>query len=200
MSRGGKGGAGLFARRGLWPLWGILAFAVLLLGGRGCAPAGQTGAASVATSTATLAVGGQVPGASTPGAGAGSGAAAGPGSARAGAPTRGPGGTPVTPTERRLARCDVDRLPPEARRTIQLVRAGGPFPYPRNDGVTFRNAERLLPAKSTGYYREYTVPTPGSGDRGARRVVTGGDPATAPPQWYYTGDHYASFCEITGLT
>lgn len=191
MSRGGKGAAGLLSRRDLWPLWAIAVLALLLLAGRGCAPGDHGGAASVATSTATLTAGGHSAGSGP----AAPNPAATPG--RSTAPTRGPGGSPVTPTERRLARCDVDRLPPEARRTIQLVRAGGPFPYPRNDGVTFRNSEGLLPAKPLGYYREYTVPTPGGNDREMRRLVTGGDPATNPPQWYYTGDHYASFCEIT---
>ncbi|MBL8201459.1 MAG: hypothetical protein JNK40_10840 [Chromatiales bacterium] len=80
-------------------------------------------------------------------------------------------------------------LPAEALDTIALIRQGGPFPY-RQDGRTFGNREGLLPDKVQGYYREYTVPTPGSPDRGARRIVTGGSP---PSVWYYTGDHYRSF-------
>jgi ribonuclease T1 len=83
-------------------------------------------------------------------------------------------------------------LPPEARRTLVLIDRGGPFPYPR-DGVTFRNAERLLPARAAGFYREYTVPTPGSSDRGARRIVRGQDGAL-----YYSQDHYQSFDQIIG--
>lgn len=80
-------------------------------------------------------------------------------------------------------------LPPEAIATLELIRAGGPFPF-RKDGTTFHNRERLLPQKSRGYYREYTVPIPGSRDRGPRRLVTGGDP---PVDFYYTEDHYRSF-------
>lgn len=80
-------------------------------------------------------------------------------------------------------------LPAEARETLRLIDRGGPFPYPR-DGVTFHNRERRLPERSSGYYREYTVPTPGSRDRGARRIVTGDQP---PAVFYYTDDHYRSF-------
>lgn len=83
-------------------------------------------------------------------------------------------------------------LPPEALDTLALIERGGPFPY-RKDGTTFQNRERLLPARPAGYYREYTVPTPGSDDRGARRIITGGDP---PEVFYYTADHYRSFRRI----
>jgi ribonuclease T1 len=83
-------------------------------------------------------------------------------------------------------------LPPEAVTTLELIQRGGPFRY-RQDGTTFHNRERLLPIKPQGYYREYTVPTPGSQDRGARRFVTGGDP---PEVYYYTEDHYRSFRRI----
>ncbi len=86
-------------------------------------------------------------------------------------------------------------LPPEAIDTLALIQRGGPFPY-RKDGTTFHNRERLLPARPRGYYREYTVPTPGSRDRGARRIVTGGDP---PEVFYYTADHYRSFRPIEPL-
>lgn len=85
-----------------------------------------------------------------------------------------------------------DFLPPEAVATLEAIRRGGPFPYAR-DGVVFQNRERLLPAQPAGYYREYTVPTPGSADRGARRIVTGGDP---PEVYYYTDDHYRSFRRV----
>jgi ribonuclease T1 len=83
-------------------------------------------------------------------------------------------------------------LPPEARETLRLIAAGGPFPYDR-DGTVFQNRERLLPSRPRGHYREYTVPTPGSRDRGARRIVTGGEP---PAEFYYTDDHYRSFRRI----
>lgn len=82
-----------------------------------------------------------------------------------------------------------DALPPEAWQTLTLIQRGGPFPY-RKDGTTFFNRERLLPQQARGYYREYTVPTPGAKDRGARRIVSGGDP---PVVFYYTADHYRSF-------
>jgi ribonuclease T1 len=81
-------------------------------------------------------------------------------------------------------------LPPEARRTLALIRAGGPFPY-RKDGTTFFNRERRLPPKPRDYYREYTVPTPGARDRGARRIVTGRE-----GEAWYTDDHYRSFRRI----
>lgn len=89
-------------------------------------------------------------------------------------------------------RSALEGLPPEASATLDLILAGGPFPY-RKDGTTFQNRERLLPGKPRGYYREYTVPTPGSRDRGARRWVVGGDP---PEVFYYTDDHYRSFRRI----
>lgn len=84
-------------------------------------------------------------------------------------------------------------LPAEARDTVRLVRQGGPFPY-RQDGTVFGNRERRLPARERGWYREYTVPTPGLSHRGARRIVTGGQP---PSEWYYTEDHYDSFRSFT---
>lgn len=83
-------------------------------------------------------------------------------------------------------------LPAQAQQTYRLVLNGGPFPY-RKDGTVFGNRERLLPGKARGYYREYTVPTPGSADRGARRIVCGGPQPSAPDACFYTADHYASF-------
>lgn len=85
-------------------------------------------------------------------------------------------------------------LPPEGQRTLRLIRAGGPFPY-RKDGSAFGNREGILPKRPGGSYREYTVPTPGEGDRGARRIVCA---AVSPPdaECYYTADHYASFWRI----
>jgi guanyl-specific ribonuclease Sa len=83
-------------------------------------------------------------------------------------------------------------LPTEAVETLRAIEQGGPFPYER-DGVAFQNRERLLPERPRGYYREYTVPTPGENDRGARRIVTGGNP---PEVYYYTADHYRSFRKV----
>jgi ribonuclease T1 len=84
----------------------------------------------------------------------------------------------------------VAELPPEARETLQLIKRGGPFPYPR-DGVVFSNYEHVLPQRSRGYYHEYTVKTPGAHNRGARRIVCG-----IVPECYYTDDHYRSFHRI----
>jgi ribonuclease T1 len=86
-------------------------------------------------------------------------------------------------------------LPPEAQTTYQLIHSGGPFPY-RKDGTVFGNRERLLPPKARGQYREYTVRTPGSSDRGARRIVCAGTPPEKPEACYYTADHYNSFRRI----
>ncbi|RMH90877.1 ribonuclease [Lysobacter pythonis] len=83
-------------------------------------------------------------------------------------------------------------LPREALDTIALIQRGGPFPY-RQDGSVFGNRERRLPDKPRGWYREYTVKTPGLSHRGARRIVTGGDP---PDAWYYTDDHYERFRRV----
>ena len=100
---------------------------------------------------------------------------------------------PVAPGEIALA-----ELPPQARETLALIKRGGPFPY-RKDGTVFQNREKRLPAQPRGYYREYTVRTPGSRDRGARRIVAGvgrgGDPATSG-EYYYTDDHYETFRRI----
>ena len=85
-------------------------------------------------------------------------------------------------------------LPPEARATLRLIASQGPFPYDR-DGVVFGNYEHRLPEQPRGYYREYTVPTPGAHNRGARRIITGGDP---PQSYYYSDDHYQSFRQIGG--
>jgi guanyl-specific ribonuclease Sa len=84
----------------------------------------------------------------------------------------------------------LSQLPAEATGTWRLIEKGGPFPYDE-DGRVFGNRERLLPAERSGYYREYTVDTPGSRDRGARRIVTGSD-----GELYYTADHYGSFVVV----
>ena len=91
-----------------------------------------------------------------------------------------------------LGAAALSTLPAEAQKTQGLIRAGGPFPYSK-DGVVFGNREQLLPRRERGFYREYTVPTPGSRDRGARRIVCGGQRPTLPEACYYTADHYASF-------
>lgn len=83
-------------------------------------------------------------------------------------------------------------LPAEGVQVLRRIDAGGPFLY-RQDGGIFGNREGLLPERPRGHYREYTVPTPGSDDRGARRIVTGGDP---PTEFFYTADHYDSFVTI----
>lgn len=81
-------------------------------------------------------------------------------------------------------------LPPQAAEVWWLIRAGGPFPH-EQDGATFVNREQLLPSREAGYYREYTVPTPGEADRGPRRLVTG-----RQAELYYTADHYRSFVAV----
>jgi len=79
---------------------------------------------------------------------------------------------------------ELSTLPPEARATVKLIHKGGPFPYAR-DGIIFSNREELLPKQKRGYYREYTVKTPGDRTRGARRIVSG-----AAGELYYSDDHY----------
>jgi len=105
-----------------------------------------------------------------------------------------PAGTATTPTAvenpSSLPSINASQLPKEARQTLALIAAGGPFPYDR-DGVNFGNFEGLLPRKTGGFYKEYTVPTPGESDRGARRIIVGKDSAK-----YYTPDHYESFTFI----
>lgn len=86
------------------------------------------------------------------------------------------------------------RLPAQAEETIEVIERGGPYKYPANDNQRFGNYEGHLPDEPLGYYREYTVDTPGVNHRGARRIITGGDGDDR--QWYYTADHYESFCEI----
>lgn len=107
--------------------------------------------------------------------------------AETGAAGSGDATTPVRDTAG--ARAAHAFLPPEAFATLALIDSGGPFPH-RQDGSVFQNRERLLPQQPRGYYREYTVATPGARDRGARRIVSGGDP---PRAWFYTADHYRTF-------
>ena len=96
--------------------------------------------------------------------------------------------------EGKPALIQLAELPRQGRETYELIRQGGPFLFDK-DGAVFGNRERMLPAERRGFYREYTVTTPGSRDRGARRIVCGG-PARAPHACYYTADHYASFRKI----
>jgi ribonuclease T1 len=92
--------------------------------------------------------------------------------------------------QRGIGTVELSELPKEARQTIALIKKGGPFPY-RKDGVVFGNFERRLPIHERGYYREFTVRTPGSRDRGARRIIAGKD-----GELYYTDDHYETFRRV----
>jgi ribonuclease T1 len=150
------------------------------------APTGTAAAAPVASATATAPV-------------AAATATATPQARPTATPVRRPTATPTagglaiaTPLPGyRMPAIRVDRLPPEAHDTMRLIARNGPFPY-RQDGVVFENRERLLPARPSGYYHEYTVKTPGSPDRGARRLIRGGQ-----NELYYTDDHYDSFRRVT---
>jgi ribonuclease T1 len=99
--------------------------------------------------------------------------------------------TDAPPPDTSMQERALSDLPAEAEDTWQLIERGGPFPYPENDGKVFGNREGLLPDQDRGYYHEYTVETPGSDDRGARRLVTG-----EADEVYYTGDHYESFVKV----
>ncbi|MCS7476318.1 ribonuclease domain-containing protein [Umezawaea endophytica] len=105
-------------------------------------------------------------------------------------PSAAPGGA-VAGTESGFEVKALSSLPSQAADTWKLIEKNGPFPYPRNDGVQFQNREKRLPAKTGEYYKEYTVPTPGSQDRGARRLITGNQ-----SEVYYTSDHYDSFVVV----
>lgn len=93
------------------------------------------------------------------------------------------------------AAVSVSSLPPQGQQVLDRIHQGGPFRYEK-DGTVFFNREGLLPKEKRGYYREYTVPTPGLNHRGARRIVCGGERPSAPDACYYTEDHYASFRRI----
>ena len=114
---------------------------------------------------------------------------AGTTSASASAPPA-PAATPAPANPSGLPAVKASELPAEARQTLALIARGGPYPYTR-DGATFGNFERILPRTSSGYYKEYTVRTPGESDRGARRIVAG-----QAGEKYYTPDHYNSFTFI----
>jgi guanyl-specific ribonuclease Sa len=99
---------------------------------------------------------------------------------------------PPQPASTSTSTIDASALPAQARDTLARIARGGPFAH-RQDGSVFQNRERELPSRPRGWYREYTVETPGSDDRGARRIVTGGDP---PGEYWYSDDHYRSFRRI----
>lgn len=105
------------------------------------------------------------------------------------------GPAPDSALRDKTATIALAEMPRQGRETYELIRRGGPFPYSK-DGTVFGNRERLLPAQPRGYYREYTVKTPGSRDRGARRIVCGGKTRAVAEACYYTEDHYASFRRI----
>lgn len=113
---------------------------------------------------------------------------------RAAQPSHHPDRSTVSSAPARLQPSDhavaLSSLSAEARRTVALIQVGGPFPYSR-DGIVFNNAEHRLPQHTSGYYHEYTVPTPGESDRGARRIIVGLD-----GEYYYTADHYESFQRV----
>ena len=94
-----------------------------------------------------------------------------------------------------LATVPLSQLPAEAQAAHRLVLQGGPFPHSK-DGSVFGNRERALPPERRGYYHEYTVRTPGARDRGARRIVCGGNPPAMPKACFYTDDHYSTFRQI----
>ena len=90
---------------------------------------------------------------------------------------------------------ELKQLPVQARDVMGLITTGGPFKYDK-DGTVFGNRERILPTEKRGFYREYTVKTPGEKSRGARRIVCGGLQPTSPDACFYTDDHYSSFRKI----
>ena len=122
--------------------------------------------------------------------GSGSGKSRGSGSTAGGSGGSGDSGSSGLPS------CPLNSLPTEADEVAHDILAGGPFDHPDEDGSHFGNYQRILPRKNSNFYREYTVETPGVGHRGARRIVVGGGSDTDPDVWYYTDDHYESFCEI----
>ncbi|MFI9075146.1 ribonuclease domain-containing protein [Streptomyces sioyaensis] len=119
--------------------------------------------------------------------GAGNGSSQGSPGATATAAAGSPGATKAPAWAQGMPVVTVAQLPSQARDTLRIIDAGGPFPY-RQDGTVFGNRERLLPRQPRGHYHEYTVRTPGSSERGARRIVTGESHET-----YYTDDHYRTF-------
>jgi ribonuclease T1 len=149
--------------------------------GDGAAPADESRTTPSASSSPTATDPGEVPPTSeAPGLPSPSNTAA--------APTPPPGG-PIDPVSGLPVIPEQD-LPAQAHDTLALIDGGGPYPYAQDDSV-FENREQILPDQPRGYYREYTVRTPGSDDRGARRIVTG-----SGGEYYWTDDHYTSFSRI----
>lgn len=117
--------------------------------------------------------------------------------AAAGSPTRpSPARTPPGQDSSELGTCLLDDLPKEVAEQAEDILQGAPMDDGPADGKHFGNYEGLLPRKPSSYYREYTVRTPGLGHRGERRLVVGGGTRRDPDVWYYTGDHFESFCTI----
>lgn len=112
------------------------------------------------------------------------------GTAAPAATTQSASAPPAGGTVSSSANVALSTLPPQVTDTVRLIELGGPFPY-RQDGVVFANLERRLPIRQRGYYHEYTVRTPGSPDRGARRIIIGQN-----GQYYYTPDHYETFVPV----
>jgi ribonuclease T1 len=164
------------------PLLALLLLGVLLAGGYLISAVRSDDSVSSGTGPAGATVGAGSTAAAQPT------GTAGPG-ARPTATARSGGGTPGADG---LPTVAVAALPVEAQRVLRLIDAGGPFPYSQ-DGTVFGNVERLLPAHQRGWYHEYTVPTPGSRDRGARRLIAGQDGVR-----YYTADHYGTFARVEG--
>ena len=108
-----------------------------------------------------------------------------------------PGQEPAPTGGARGSTCPIGTLPREVEDTVQRIHTGGPFPFPHSDGAVFANREGHLPKQRRGYYHEYTVITSRARDRSVRRIVTGGTPLSDPVQYFYTGDHYDSFCLVT---
>ena len=103
--------------------------------------------------------------------------------------------TPQASTGSRIPTMPLQQLPRQGQATYALILQGGPFPFSK-DGSTFFNREQLLPQQLRGYYREYTVAHPKARNRGAKRIVCGGQQPRQPDACYYTSDHYASYARI----
>jgi ribonuclease T1 len=165
------------------------ALVVVLLAGCGAGAAGTVAASATAPTTVGATTS---PGSASTGSSSGSGSSSAPAAKPTpeDAATLAPGSATTD-----LSTVLVSALPRQGVDTLRLIRDDGPFPYSK-DGVTFSNRERILPPHPSGWYREYTVITPGSSDRGARRIIAGKDGAR-----FYTDDHYASFREVlSGVT
>ncbi|MFC5664042.1 ribonuclease domain-containing protein [Kitasatospora misakiensis] len=169
-------------------LWTVPAALLCVLAAAvGCARSDDTGGGASRPAAAAATASGPAPGAVTSGPAAPKPSAPRSSAAPATPPAAGAGWVPTDPAMADVCRT---RLPGQALDTLGLIAKGGPCPY-RSDGIVFENRESRLPRKASGYYHEFTVVTPGSADRGARRVVTGDS-----GEQYWTADHYATFQEI----